>query len=65
MNTFFFVMMLICMVGVLAVLITGIVVMGRGGETNKKYGNKLMQARVYLQGLALLFFVLTIMTRGQ
>ena len=65
MSTFFFVMMLICMVAVLIVLIAGITLMGRGGELNKKYGNKLMQARVYLQGLALLFFALMMMARGQ
>ncbi|HLG89263.1 MAG TPA: twin transmembrane helix small protein [Alphaproteobacteria bacterium] len=44
------------------VLFTGIVSMFRGGEFNRRYGNKLMRARVILQGitlvlLALLFFV--------
>lgn len=32
--------------------------MAKGGEFNKKHGNKLMQARVLLQGVALgLFFI--------
>ncbi len=35
------------------VLATGFVVMIRGGKTNKKYGNKLMVARVAAQALAL------------
>ncbi len=30
----------------------------KGGEFNKKYGNRLMQARVVLQGVALACFAL-------
>ena len=45
----------------LGVLFTGIISMFRGGEFNRRNGNKLMRARVILQGitlvlLALLFF---------
>jgi hypothetical protein len=32
--------------------------MAKGGEFNKKYGNKLMRARVALQGLAILLFII-------
>ena len=32
---------------------TGIVLMAKGGELNQKYGNKLMQARVWMQGIAI------------
>lgn len=63
MSNVFFVLLLITMVAVAGVLVTGIVVMGKGGDLNARYGNKLMQARVILQGLALLFFALTVMTR--
>lgn len=40
----------------------GIFSMAKGGEFNKKYGNKIMQARLWLQGLtlgllALVFFL--------
>jgi len=35
------------------VLLIGIGLMARGGEANKKYGNKMMVMRVTLQGLAL------------
>lgn len=38
----------------LGVLLGGIVLMGVGGKANQKYGNRLMVARVSLQGLALL-----------
>ena len=48
------------MFAVLAVMIGGIVSMTKGGEFNEKYGNRLMQARVYLQALALFFFALAI-----
>lgn len=36
------------------VLVAGIALMAAGGETNTKYGNKLMFSRVGMQGLALL-----------
>lgn len=56
------VILLIVMLLVAAVLVTGIALMARGGEANRKYGNKLMAARVALQALALallalLFFI--------
>lgn len=35
----------------LLVLITGLVVMIKGGKTNKKWGNRLMVLRVVAQGL--------------
>ena len=35
--------------------------MGKGGQANIKYGNKLMRLRVFLQGLALAFFALGIL----
>lgn len=41
------------MFAVFAVLITGIIMMIKGGESNRKYSNKLMTWRVSLQGLAL------------
>ena len=53
------------MIATLIVLIIGIVAMLRGGEFNEKYGNKLMNARVILQGVALLFLALAILTQNQ
>lgn len=53
MNTAFIITAGLAMLSVLGVLILGIVSMAKGGEFNKKHGNKLMRARVYLQGLAL------------
>ncbi len=63
MSGIFFILMGVAMLAVLASLGMGLFVMAKGGETNKKYGNKLMQARVTLQGIALLFFALAIITQ--
>ena len=62
--TFVFILLILTMLGVLGVLVTGIFLMARGGEANKKYSNKLMQARIYLQGAALLLFALLILMKG-
>ncbi len=49
----------------LAVLFAGIFAMARGGEFNRKWGNKLMRARVATQGLAiLLLLALFLLNRG-
>ncbi len=64
MSNFFFVLMLIAMLLTAASLAMGIFVMSKGGETNAKYGNKLMSARVVLQGIALALFALAFMTAG-
>lgn len=46
--------LLLALMGATAlVLLLGIALMARGGEPNRKYGNKLMVLRVLLQGLAL------------
>ncbi len=62
MNPFFIMLMAAAMVAVLASLGVGLFAMARGGEFNKKYGNRLMQMRVALQGLALIFFVLAVIS---
>ena len=49
----------------LIVLIAGVIAMLRGGEFNRKYGNKLMRARIAMQALALvLLFALYLINRG-
>ena len=49
----------IVLFAVLAVLIIGIITMLKGGDFNKRWGNKLMRARVALQGLAVILILLT------
>ena len=47
----------------LGVLFAGLITMARGGETNRKYGNRLMRWRVIAQGSALVIFALAVMLR--
>lgn len=42
----------VALVATAAALAAGVVVMLRGGELNRKYGNKLMRARIALQAVA-------------
>jgi len=58
MNGIFITIAVLAALAVVASLALGIFSMIKGGEFNKKYGNKLMQARVMLQGLALIMFAL-------
>jgi len=57
MSTFLFIAAIVCAVGVLASLLTGVVGLSRR-EFNEKYGNKLMRARVGLQFAAIAFLFL-------
>ena len=50
---------------VVIVLLVGLIAMARGGEFNRKYGNKLMRARVALQGLAVILFLLIVFAASQ
>jgi len=62
MSGFFFTAMLVAMFLTLAVLATGIIGMIKGGAFNEKYSNKLMRARVVMQGIAIALFALAIMS---
>lgn len=65
MSGFFFIAMIVAMLATLAILIVGMVAMTRGGAFNEKYGNKLMRARVFMQGIALACFALAVLSQGQ
>ena len=58
MNTFSLIALIVCMLSITGIMGLGIFSMAKGGEFNKKYGNKLMQARVMLQGLAIAMLAL-------
>ena len=49
---------IIFLIAVGIVLILGIGTLFKGGDTSKKYSNKLMQLRVLLQFIAIIFLVL-------
>ncbi len=50
-------LVVIALAGTLAVLFAGVFTMARGGEFSRKWGNKLMRARVATQGLAILLLL--------
>ncbi len=54
----FFILALVCMVGVVGVFFTGMVAMTRGRTEDHKTSNKMMYLRVMLQGGAILFLFL-------
>lgn len=58
MNSFSAFAAIVAATAVLGVMVLGLFSMIKGGEFNKKYGNKLMQARVILQGLAVALLAL-------
>ena len=51
-------LIILSLVAVLIVLGVGIIGMLRGGDYNRRYGNKLMRVRVATQGLAILLILL-------
>jgi hypothetical protein len=65
MSKFFLITGIIFMLATLLVAGTGIALMATGGEANKKYGTKLMAARVYLQGLALACILASFSMKGE
>lgn len=54
------ILLIVFALATLAVLITGIVVMVRGGETDKKLSNKLMALRVWLQAITVVIVVMVL-----
>ena len=49
---------------VLLVLLAGIIVMAKGGETAKKYSNKLMRYRVIARFAAVILIIVILFLRG-
>lgn len=62
MSSFFLILSLLSLLGVVLILLTGIFAMAKGGSFNEKYSNRLMQLRVGLQALTILFLALAYMT---
>lgn len=52
------ILIIVALAVVLLVLISGVVVMARGGETSRKYSNRLMQARVAAQFAAVVLIAI-------
>ena len=63
MQTVLSVLLVIGLVVTLGILLVGVFGMAQGGEFNKKYGNKLMRARVVAQfAVVILLFILFMMS---
>ena len=62
MGTLMPIILAVALLAVLGVLFAGLVSMARGGEFNRKHGNRLMRWRVALQGLAIVLFALAMLT---
>jgi Hypoxia induced protein conserved region len=60
MATFFIILTAIFAVATLASLMVGVFSMGKAGEFNRKYGNRLMQLRVLFQLLTIGCLVLAL-----
>ncbi len=64
MNEVLTVLVVVALVATLAVLLAGVVAMAKGGAFDRKWGNKLMRARVAMQALAVtLMFALFLLNR--
>jgi len=61
MQTFVAILIALALLMTLGVLFSGLIVMARGGEANRKYGNKLMRWRVICQGVALALLAVAFM----
>jgi hypothetical protein len=64
MNEVLTVLVVVALVATLAVLLAGVVTMAKGGAFDRKWGNKLMRARLAMQALAvMLMFALFLLNR--
>ena len=63
MKALFFTLVIAAAMITLAVLVTGIFAMARGGEFNRKHSNRLMRLRVIAQCIALVLFAIAMMIK--
>ena len=57
-------LLIFAILATLGILFFGIFTMARGGDFNLKHSNKIMRARVVMQGIALLLFVIIMVLAG-
>lgn len=63
MDKFFLVAALVSLCGVVASLFLGVGAMTKGSEKAHRLSNKMMQMRVFFQGLTIAFLVLAYLTK--
>lgn len=59
-NSFLFYSVLMALAATFLALIFGLFSLFKGGEFNARFGNKAMQWRILLQGIAIILFTLTL-----
>lgn len=59
-----FILMVFSILVVLGILIFGIGVFARGGEFNRKHGNRLMRYRIGAQAVAVVMIMIFLLARG-
>ena len=64
MNELFAVLLILALGLVVASLFAGLFFMARGGENDPRKSNKAMRLRVTLQGVALVLFLLAMLTQA-
>ncbi len=60
-KSFLFIGLLVALGATVGALIFGLFSLFKGGEFNAKYGNKAMQWRILLQGVAIVLFTLMLL----
>ena len=64
MNGLFLILLGIAMLALLASLLLGLFFMARGREADRLNSNRMMRLRVALQGLAIVLFILALVTQA-
>lgn len=58
------ILLALCCLAVVAILATGIGGFARGGEFNRKHGNRMMRWRIIAQAIAIAVFLIYLWARG-
>lgn len=58
------ILLAICCLAVVVILATGIGGFAKGGEFNRKHGNRMMRWRIIAQAIAIAVFLLYLWARG-
>ena len=62
-KTFLISLLALALVATLGIVFAGIYVTYKGGDTSKKYSNRLMRMRVYAQGAAVIILALIMLMK--
>lgn len=65
MSSLFFILMIASMLSVLVSLGFGLYFMSKDGDENRRKSNQWMRIRVWMQGIAIIMFLLAAITAGK